>query len=851
MAEMEWTRAAPRAAERIAPEWLKNLAGRYLDWEDWLTLALLLAAIASVSVPLEGGGWTENMPAITLVSVLAAVTAMFLARSQLAVYLAWPLGILTGALITLWQALIMVGPGTPEERLDAIYWRFNDWFYKALNGGVSNDSLPFHVLIVGLTWMGVFLFSWSVFRWQNAWIGLIPGGIALFLDTTLIGDSLSGAALLYYLFGFLLIMRTSLTSRMSRWRRDGTAYPQLISLTFLNFSSWLLLVMIAAAWIAPVGPFHTPQPVQGFVDRIEAAGVDFVRLAGPLHVKKVVPLHSYTGVLPFQGSVSLTERELLSVKVNDPNLKGPYILRGTVYDKYGSGGWESGKRQGENLSPYTVQRLTEQIQSGSVNGTLVPLDVQVVANSVVGTVIFVPGQAVSADRALTAQMPADSVQRYVVDLPDGGQNITDGQVMAGAPKNLIPLKVVRDSSNRVQYVEAFNGADQALPDVASLEPNDRVDKGQSYQVSSFIPTTTPEELQKAGRNYPTWVSSQYLQLPDDLPQRVKDLAREITSRYLQTHGILPTETDKAGTRQVPEKASAYDLSVAIQEYLRAFPVDYSVPDTPAGRDTVDYFLFDTQRGYFDYHASAMVVMLRSLGVPARLGVGFVVDESDYDHDTEAYVVRDRNSYAWPQIYFPGYGWVDFNPTPDRPADLRPQVSDPTTPHAGLDPDILKQLPVGADPIFDIEKQFGDAGAADTTASDSGNGYATWIIVAMVGLAVIIAGAAALGWQRSVVGLPLAQQHWEKLVRLSSWAGCPLQQGQTPAEFANGLQRRFLGLRGVSVLAAAYNRSRFGRRPPDAAELERIRELWPDIRAALVSAILGRLTRQKQPPQPPV
>ena len=97
--------------------------------------------------------------------------------------------------------------------------------------------------------------------------------------------------------------------------------------------------------------------------------------------------------------------------------------------------------------------------------------------------------------------------------------------------------------------------------------------------------------------------------------------------------------------------------MAIESYLRAFPIDYAIGDTPPGRDAVDYFLFEAKAGYFDYHASAMVVLLRSLGVPARLAAGFVVDRQDFDGEADAYVVQDQDVYAWAEVYFPGKGWL--------------------------------------------------------------------------------------------------------------------------------------------------------------------------------------------------
>ena len=85
----------------------------------------------------------------------------------------------------------------------------------------------------------------------------------------------------------------------------------MLSLSFLNFSTWVLIFLIDGAWIAPVGPFATPPLVEALVRGIEEIGVNFVRLSGPLQVKSVVPVHNYTGVLPFQGSINLGDREVI------------------------------------------------------------------------------------------------------------------------------------------------------------------------------------------------------------------------------------------------------------------------------------------------------------------------------------------------------------------------------------------------------------------------------------------------------------------------------------------------------------------------------------------------------------
>jgi len=107
----------------------------------------------------------------------------------------------------------------------------------AARGGISNDTLPFVVLVVGLTWLSGYVFGWSVFRWQNPWLGLLPGGGALFVNFTF-SDQLSALALLYLGGGLLLVMRLSLARNLRDWKREGTPYPTFLSVSFAHLTAW-------------------------------------------------------------------------------------------------------------------------------------------------------------------------------------------------------------------------------------------------------------------------------------------------------------------------------------------------------------------------------------------------------------------------------------------------------------------------------------------------------------------------------------------------------------------------------------------------------------------------------------
>ena len=100
---------------------------------------------------------------------------------------------------------------------------------------------------------------------------------------------------------------------------------------------------------------------------------------------------------------------------------------------------------------------------------------------------------------------------------------------------------------------------------------------------------------------------------------------------------------------------------AIEQALRSLTYDEQRPTPPDERDWVDYFLFDAQRGYCDDFASAMVVMLRAQGIPARWVQGYA--GGTLDPDTGLWVVRESVAHSWVEVYFPTYGWQRFEPTP--------------------------------------------------------------------------------------------------------------------------------------------------------------------------------------------
>ncbi len=215
--------------------------------------------------------------------------------------------------------------------------------------------------------------------------------------------------------------------------------------------------------------------------------------------------------------------------------------------------------------------------------------------------------------------------------------------------------------------------------------------GNSYQVSAIIANPSINDLREAGTEYPRWVMDRYLQIPQEIETQLNEHAERIT-----VGSVTP-----------------YDKAQAITTYLRN-EIEYTTQLTespPNDEDPLLWVLFEYKKGFCMYSASAEVLMLRTLGIPARMAVGFA--EGEFDLQRGRYTVARFNSHAWPEVYFPGIGWVEFEPTGNQDPLNRPQEpvndesvngSDPATgPNSnqpplelpGFDPTLLEDQNVPA------------------------------------------------------------------------------------------------------------------------------------------------------------
>ena len=200
---------------------------------------------------------------------------------------------------------------------------------------------------------------------------------------------------------------------------------------------------------------------------------------------------------------------------------------------------------------------------------------------------------------------------------------------------------------------------------------DALRQGQRYSVWSYVPQASPKALRAAGAEYPAEVARYLRALPaEDLeplpafgaPDRDAYMrgffAREA---YLDDHRSLYN----VALSVTGEARSPYEAAVILEAWFRGsqgrFVYDESPPDPGVEPPLVSFL--KSRRGYCQQFAGAMALMLRYVGVPARVAAGFT--SGSYDAGKREWTVTDHNAHTWVEVYFPKFGWIPFDPTPDR------------------------------------------------------------------------------------------------------------------------------------------------------------------------------------------
>ncbi len=314
-------------------------------------------------------------------------------------------------------------------------------------------------------------------------------------------------------------------------------------------------------------------------------------------------------------------------------------------------------------------------------------------------------------------------------------------------------------------------------------------------------------------------------MPTDFPQSIRNRAREVA-----TGALTP-----------------YDKAKAVEVYLKNnFEYNLKIDPPPYNADGVEHFLFTQKEGYSEYFASAMTVMLRSEGIPARLVTGYSLGEKVPDQDV--YMVTDRNSHAWVEVYFPSYGWILFEPTPGReiPRAVR------ATPGLGLDGLEGSALNPGDDVCEDEEEEEGcddEGGPLAGSGGDSAKSTSFWtrqLVPLLPWLSVILATVVVgsivgwIFWRRFMTPSPDPQITFRRLAFLGGLSSVGPADYQTPYQYRSRLDQEFPGQReNLAVIFNHYVSSLYGKKGLADDEEQRLVRAWMGIRLPMLLHLFRR------------
>ncbi len=214
-------------------------------------------------------------------------------------------------------------------------------------------------------------------------------------------------------------------------------------------------------------------------------------------------------------------------------------------------------------------------------------------------------------------------------------NLTTRYFWQSADGSVIPY-AGRFSSMDIPFRLATTDRPAGQPGDVQVFPLNMLNEGDVFHVESALFTGSQMDLREMQYSIPADVSSSSLQIPDTVPARVRELAAQI-----------------AVGNTVAERV------MNITRYMRTqYKYNNRISSPPRGRDPVDWFLFEKKEGFCTYFASAEVILLRAAGIPARMAVGY----SQGERMENTYLVRLNDAHTWPEVYFPGIGWLPFEPT---------------------------------------------------------------------------------------------------------------------------------------------------------------------------------------------
>lgn len=745
--------------------------------EGWVSVLLLLAMGLCLAWTLQAAQLADGIDVLQWVVVAGTLVGVLLARSRLHDLLAHLASMLIGAAWGLfWVATLLPAEMDWTERLQSIQLRVVNWGQQATSGGESYDALMFILFTTLLFWLFSYVAAFAVFRIRWVWLAIIPNGTVILMNAYYNPRLLPYFAS-YLLLSLLLIVRYSLFEQEDEWQRAKVRYNPELLFDFLRDGAVSAVLIIAVAWFFPVrtANYREWKVWNAFEDPWEEVQFHWNRMFASLTGYGPPRFSFFSDSLTLGGPVDLSMDPIMAVETTEP-----HYWRALVFDQYTGRGWINTDSEeieleanaaSPNPMPYKDRRRLEQ-------------EVQLYRPG--EKVIFAASQVAQVNRPATARL------------------------------TYLPPETSAESP-------APGSVTGATAEISIMATELRFRRNEAYVATSYVSTAPPSALRRAGTDYPAWVVERYLQLPPDLPERVRQRAEQATEAA----------------------ADPYSKAEALQANLREIEYDEKIDAPPEGVDAVDWFLFEVRKGYCDYYSSAMAVMLRTLGIPARVARGYATGE--YNEEQEAYVVRESDGHAWTEVYFPEYGWIEFEPTASEPLFTRPPDPEETAGSVGGFPGGPSEEPTeepvdpGVDYIPTVAPNW-------PSVSQTPWWQRTDWQVYLIPLAPIL-----LGWlvmwilrKRRLAASSLTTIAFDNMVRYARWLGIELKPSQTPYECAAEVSRVVEdGAGDARLIANLYVQQRYSKEHESVFEELSAEDAWRRLRQVMRVHLLIRFLPIRQ------
>jgi len=791
-------RALPAPSEPVAPAGI----GAY---------AIALGAIVATTVAVLAGGWIGGAQATVLVGVVAVVEAILLGRSGVGRLAALGLAIPLCAAVVVPTTIGLLPAAVSAQ---GVQHTVGEYILQAFAGLLSSGTSAFvqWAFMVGLAtviWLCGFWLGWVAFREQRGVLAILPLVVVLAVNvlnapsiTIASGPGSSiGLAEVMALFAALLVVGLAeLGALASGWRQRRV--PTLQGLRG-RFTASLVVtaigVVAASLLIPPITSTDIASSLFNGVGRGPGGGPG----QGPSAV-------GFNPVVAPGASLVNNPQPVLTYYTDQG--QGAYLQ--AVDDTVFSAGdwipdWDSAV--GQTVAPGAIPRDPDAL--GGSRST-VTVHLTFASSTAAATGVSGGGLAI---------FPGDPTSSSVAGTVVGDVVSTTGATATPAPS--VPgYTCVGDRCPSGGPGPAFLSVDEVdLP----------AEKLTSLQTGGSVSTATVTQLESAGTDYPSWV------LADAAPLAGKGSTAAQTAQANAIASLAQQWTQGA--------TNPYDQAAAIENHLRGAGWVYTLtpPPTPAGQWPIVYFLETSHQGYCQYFASAMGAMLRSLGIPTVLLSGYGPGTATGRFTSARqpiFQVTSTDAHAWVEAYFPGYGWVPFEPTPQSSyGGYLPFSRGGVTPSASATP-----LPSAS--AHAARPTILPSLAHSSTGTPAG-GTPLWLVGIPAGLLVAAVLLLVVGLQwwrrpRSLAGV------WRRLALARRLSGLERDEAETRAGFAGRLARA-LGEGGppllvaeLGTIAAVSGKAEFSPQGMDDPDRRLWRDTWRGLAPALTRLLRRRLLRRR-------